>query len=184
VRLTTHTRDTAPADARLLLDGIAADVGMVPNLAAAIAASPTLLAAFDGIRRAVGAGTLDPAHREAAGVAVGVAVDNAYGVAFHSTVLARLGVADDEIKRMRAGEEPVDEPTAAVYALARQLALHRGKDTDAAITRATTAGLSTAHVLEVVGETVFASLVGLIDNLADRVPLDDFLRPQAWTATG
>ena len=180
MELTMHTRDSAPEGSRPLLDGIAADVGVLPNLAASIADSPTLLAVFDGMRRAVGAGTLDPVHREAAGVAVGIAVDNAYGVAFHSTVLTRLGVAEDEIKRMRAGDEPADEPTAAVYALALQLALHRGKGADEAVSRAGAAGLSTAQILEVVGETAFASLVGLIDNLAGRVALDAFLQPQAW----
>ena len=96
----------------------------------------------------------------------------------------QLGVAEEEIKRMRAGEEPVDEPTAAVYAFARELALHRGKVDDAAVDRALAAGLTTAQVLEVVAETVFASLVGLVDNLAGRVPLDEFLQPRAWSATG
>jgi alkylhydroperoxidase family enzyme len=183
VHLTIHTPDTAPADSRPLLEGIAADVGLIPNLAASIAASPTLLAAFDALRRAVGSGTLNPVHREAAGVAVGVTVDNAYGVAFHSTVLSRLGVGDDEIKLMRAGEEPTDEPTAAVYALAQVLAGHRGKLADSAVDRAAAAGLSTEQILEVVAEVVFASLVGMIDNIAGRVPLDDFLRPRAWAAS-
>lgn len=184
MQLTIHTRETAPADSRPLLEGIAEDVGVLPNLVASIAASPALLIGFDGLRRAIATGTLDPMHRETAGLATGVAVDNAYGVAFHSTVLARHGMAEDELKRMRAGEEPTDEPAAAVYALARHLALHHGKGADAAVTRATAAGFSTVQILEVVGETAFASLVGLVDNLTDRVTLDDFLQPQAWTATG
>ena len=60
-----------------------------PTWPAVTAASPTLLAAFDALRRTVGDPTFDPVHREIAGVAVGVAVDNAYGVAFHSTVLGK-----------------------------------------------------------------------------------------------
>jgi alkylhydroperoxidase family enzyme len=182
MELTSYRPDTAPAASRPLLEGIAADVGLVPNIAAAMAASPTLLAMLDGMRRTVGAGELNPVHREAAGVAVGVAVDNEYGVAFHSTVLGRLGVAEEEIKRMRAGEEPADEPTAAVYALARELALYRGKVGESAVGRVATAGLSTAQILEVVAECGFASLVGLVDNLAGRVPLDEFLQPRAWSA--
>ncbi len=182
MQLTIHDPRTAPAASRPLLEGIAADVGLVPNLAAAIAGAPALLAAFDGMRRALGSGELDPVHREAAGVAVGVAVDNEYGVAFHSTVLGRLGVAEDEIERMRAGAEPVDEPTAAAYALARQLALHRGKIDDATVARAAAAGLTTAQILEVLAESAFASLVGLVDNFAGRIPLDEFLQPRAWSA--
>lgn len=182
MKLIVHDRESAPAESRPLMDGIKADVGMLPNMVATIAASPALLAAFDGIRRALGTGELNPVHREAAGVAVGVVVDNQYGVAFHSTVLSQLGVAEEDIKRMRAGEEPGDEPTAAVYALAQELALHRGRDADGAVDRAVTAGLSTAAVLEVLAEYCLASIVGIIDNLAGRVPLDEFLRPRAWDA--
>jgi alkylhydroperoxidase family enzyme len=184
VKLTVHDPATAPAASRPLLDGIAADVGLVPNLAAAIATSPALLAAFDGLRRAVGGGELDPVLRETAGVAVGVAVDNAYGVAFHSTVLGRLGVAEEEIKRMRAGEAPADERAAAVYELARTLVVGRGKAADDAVAGAMAAGLAEAAILEVVAECVFASLVGLVDNLAGRVPLDAILQPRAWPAGG
>jgi Carboxymuconolactone decarboxylase family len=130
MKLIIHDTDTAPARSKLLLEGIGADVGMVPNLAAGIAESPTLLAAFDGMRRAVGSGDLDPVLRETAGLAVGVAVDNAYGVAFHSTVLGRLGVAEAEIQRMRAGEEPAGEPAAAVTHDTRQppIAMSQGVD--------------------------------------------------------
>jgi hypothetical protein len=74
VQLAILTTDDAPADSRAVLDGIAADLGLVPNLAAATAASPALLAGFDGLRRAVASAKLDPVLREIAGVAAGVAV--------------------------------------------------------------------------------------------------------------
>jgi alkylhydroperoxidase family enzyme len=177
MHLTIHTADTAPEASRVLLAGIAADVGLVPNLAASAAASPTLLAAFDALRRAVAGGDLDPVLREVAGLATGVAVDNAYGVAFHSTMLAGLGVGEDEIAAMRAGIPGPDERRGAVYRLARRVVLDRGKVDDAVV-----AGLSTDEVLEIVAECGFASLVGLIDNLAGRVELDPFLAERAWEA--
>jgi alkylhydroperoxidase family enzyme len=180
--LTILTPDTAPAGSKALLEGIAEDLGFVPHLAAVGAASPVLLGGFDGLRRAVGSGDLDPVLRETAGVAVGVAVDNRYGVAFHSTVLGRLGVADDEIGRMRAGDEPTDPRMAAVYTLAREVVLGRGKVAGAALTRAREQGLTTSDLLEVVTECTFAGLVGTVDNLAGRVELDEFLQPRAWQA--
>ena len=39
-----------------------------------------------------------------------------------------------------------------------------------------------SDVLDVVAECTFAGLVGMIDNLAGRVDLDEFLRPRAWQA--
>jgi alkylhydroperoxidase family enzyme len=175
------TNESAPTESLPVLDGIAADLGFVPNMAATMAASPTLLAAFDGLRRAVGAAPLDPVHREVAGLAVGVAADNAYGVAFHSTVLGRLGVADDDIDRMRDGQPPSDPRAAAVYDLAQAIVLERGKVDDALLDRATGQGFTPAAVLEIVTECTFAGLVGTVDNLAGRVELDAFLAPRAWS---
>ena len=180
MNLNVLTAEHVPAESRPLLDGIAADIGFVPNLAAVTAASPTLLAAFDALRRAVSDPTFTPVHREIAGVAVGVAVDNAYGVAFHSTILGSLGVDEADIDAMRAGSEPTDPVHAAVYAFARHVALDRGKVSDDVVQRAHDVGLTDADLLQLVAECAFAGLVGTIDNLAGRVPLDEFLQPQAW----
>lgn len=180
MELPIHTIDEAPADSRPVLEGIAADVGLVPNLAAAAAASPALLTGFDGLRRAVAGTKLDPVLRELAGLTVGVAVDNHYGVAFHSTMLAGLGVEDAEIEALRAGVAPADPTAAAVHTLAREVVLERGKVSDETLARATAAGLSTEAVLEVVLESTFAGMVGIIDNLAGHVELDGFLAARAW----
>jgi alkylhydroperoxidase family enzyme len=181
MELTILSTDDAPDGSKAILDAMAADLGFVPNMAATAAGSPALLSAFDGLRRAVGSGQLDPVAREVAGVAVGVAVDNRYGVAFHSTVLATLDVDEAELERMRANEPPSDAKLAAVYDLARDIALNRGKVDDDAILRATAAGVSTPEILEIVAECTFAGLVGTLDNLAGRVELDEFLRPRAWS---
>jgi alkylhydroperoxidase family enzyme len=180
VQLTIYSADNAPDGSKMILDGIAADLGFVPNMAGVAAGSPALLSAFDGLRRAVGSGQLDPIAREVAGVAVGVAVDNHYGVAFHSTVLDSLGVDDSEIERMRANQPPTDHKLAAVYDLARSIVLDRGKVDPGATARATAAGMTTPEILEIVAECTFAGLVGTLDNLAGRVELDGFLAPRAW----
>jgi alkylhydroperoxidase family enzyme len=180
MRLPIHTPESTPAPAKIVLDGIAEDLGFVPNMAATIAESPALLAGFDGLRRAVGATQLDPVHREIAGLAVGVAVDNAYGVAFHSTVLDRLGIDGAEVDKMRAGNPPSDATCADVYALAQELTLTRGKVSHEAVGRLIDAGFPPSAILDIVTEATFAGLVGVVDNLAGRVQLDDFLLPRAW----
>jgi alkylhydroperoxidase family enzyme len=173
MHLTPLDSHAAPEASRPILAGIADDLGVVPNMAAAIAASPTLLTAFDALRRAVAAAELDPVAREVAGLAVGVAVDNRYGTAFHSMVLDRLRVDDADIARMGRGEPPAG--LAAVYAFARAVALDRGKVDDELVAALAAAGDDTAQILEIVAECTFAGLVGVVDNLAGRVPLDAFL---------
>jgi alkylhydroperoxidase family enzyme len=180
MQLTIHTIESAPTDSQPILQGIVTELGVVPNLAAAIAASPALLAGFDGLRRAVATTKLDPIHREVAGLATGVAVDNEYGVAFHSTVLDRLGATTDDVEAMRSGREPADAAAGAVYALAFAVAMERGNVPDNVIERARTAGLDDEAILEVVLERAFAGLVGTLDALLDRVELDAFLAARAW----
>jgi alkylhydroperoxidase family enzyme len=174
---------TAPDESLPILEGIKADLGLVPNLAATVAASPALLAGFDGMRRAVAATKVDPVDREVAGLAVGVAVDNRYGVAFHTTRLANLGVGEDDLAAMRAGRPPAGSRPAAVYEFARALVTGRGKVDAAIVDRLTGEGASTADFLDLLAESAFASLVGLVDNLAGGVPLDAFLVPRAWDGT-
>ena len=153
-----------------MLDGIAADLGFVPNLAAVTAASPTLLAAFDALRRAVADPTFPPVHREIAGLAVGVAVDNAYGVAFHSTVLAlarrRRGRDRGDARRRRSDR---CGPRRGVPLRPRRSPSSRGNVDDDVDRRAHAAGLTDADLLQLVAECAFAGLVGMIDNLAGRV---------------
>jgi alkylhydroperoxidase family enzyme len=181
VQLTIHTVAEVPAESRPVLESIASDLGRVPNLAASVATSPALLTGFDGLRRAVASTSLAPTLREVAGLTVGVAVDNRYGVAWHSTALAGLGVDEAEIERLRRGEAPVDATCAAVHAFAREVVMERGKVSEPALASVAQAGLSTETILEVVLECTFAGLVGVIDNLAGHVTLDAFLAPRAWT---
>ena len=181
MKLTIHSLDSAPSASVPVLEGIREQIGVAPNLACAIAESPVALGAFDDLRRAAAATSIDPVHREVAGLATGVVVDNQYGVAFHSTMLVNLGVAVDDIARMRSGQPPSDTETAVVHGLATELASGRGKVDEETIEQAMAIGYTPESILELATEVHFASLVGLVDNLAGRVELDEFLQPQAWS---
>jgi hypothetical protein len=95
-------------------------------------------------------------------------------------MLAALGVDEQEIEAMRSGAEPADPVHAAVYAFAREVVVGRGKIDDGLLVRAGEVGLTDADLLQLVAECAFAGLVGTIDNLAGRVPLDAFLEPRRW----
>jgi uncharacterized protein YciW len=81
---------------------------------------------------------------------------------------------------MRAGAAPSDPVHAAIHSFARDVTAHRGKVTDDVVQAAHDVGLTDADLLQILAECVFAGLVGMIDNLAGRVPLDEFLRPRLW----
>ncbi len=127
---------------------------------------------------------MDPVDREVAGLATGVVVGNRYGVAFHSTRLASLGVGEDDLTAMRAGRTPSGEGRAAVYDFATAVAQTRGRVDQAVVDRLTATGASAADALDLLAECAFATLVGLVDNLAGGVALDPFLVPNAWDGGG
>lgn len=181
MKLTIHTLESAPPASVPVLEGIRDQIGLAPNLARAIAESPVALGAFDDLRRAAAATSIDPVHREVAGLAAGVVIDNQYGVAFHSTMLLNLGIAADDVARMRSGEPPTDIQLAVVHQVATELAARRGKVNDATVAQAIAIGYTPESILELATEVHFAGLVGLVDNLAGRVELDEFLQPQAWS---
>jgi hypothetical protein len=95
-------------------------------------------------------------------------------------MLGKLGLPEEQIKLLRGAAAPDDGTAAAVAALAREIVLNRGKVSDPALAAAVQAELSTEPVLDVLLECAFATLVGLIDNLAGHVELDAFIAPQAW----
>jgi hypothetical protein len=112
---------------------------------------------------------------------VGVAVDNAYGVVFHSTVLARLGVADAEIDGMRSGQEPADDRQAAIYQLAQDIVRSRGKVPADTIDAPPPPGSPSSTSWTWWPSVRSPALVRVIDNLAGRVELDSFFAPRAWS---
>jgi hypothetical protein len=103
---------------------------------------------------------------------------------FHRRVLEvvfRTWCVDEgEVDAMRAGCEPADPVHAAVYAIARDVVLQRGRVDDDILRRAEDAGLTDTDLLRLVAECTFAGFVGTVDNLAGRVPLDEYLRPRQW----
>ena len=139
------------------MEAIAADLGLVPNLAATAATSPALLAGFDGLRRAVASHQARPCAPRG----------------------GRAGARGRRRQPLRSGV-PSENTAAATHQLAREVVIARDKVSDATITGATEAGLDIEAILEIVLEVTFAGLVGTIDNLANHVELDDFLAPRAW----
>ena len=58
-----HSIDSAPQDSRPFLQGLQQSLGMLPNLAAAMAESPERLKGFLAVRQIYQGGTFSPAER-------------------------------------------------------------------------------------------------------------------------
>jgi AhpD family alkylhydroperoxidase len=93
-RMTTfkvHTTDCAPADSTDSLRALEKGLGFVPNLAATMAESPTLINGFVNLRQTLAGGELTGVEREIVALAVSLENDCDYGLA--RTQMLRAGGA-------------------------------------------------------------------------------------------
>ena len=84
--LTVHTKDSAPAASRPVLERMGKAIGFVPNLYAVIAESPAALQGALAISEAFSKTSLSPAEQQLVALAVSEANDCEFCVAAHSAL--------------------------------------------------------------------------------------------------
>ena len=108
------------------LQALERNVGFIPNLAAAIAASPTAIDGFVGLQTALRGSTLTGLEREVVGVTVSRFNDCAYSLAAHSK-FARMNGGDDElVAALVSGSPLADERQEALRTFTEALLNERG----------------------------------------------------------
>lgn len=177
-----HTIESAPARSRAALESLNQGLGFVPNLAATMAESPTLVTGFVELRQTLTQSELSPVEREIAAIAVSFENDCDYCVAAHSTFALMLKADESAVAAARAGTEPDDPKLAAIYRLARSIVDTRGhvarEDTQAMLD----SGYTLAAVLDVVAQVGHTILANFTHNVTG-VQLDVAFQPQAWAGT-
>jgi AhpD family alkylhydroperoxidase len=178
IAFSLHTFDSAPAGSRPSLLKLKEAVGMVPNLASAMAESPALLEGFVAIRAIYQSGTFSPIEREV--LLLTNAVENTcrYCRAIHSTFALKAGVTPEVVRQLREGNSPADRKLKALADFARAVVRNRGHVPEQTFQAFLDAGYSKAQALEV--------LLGLANSIIanyaahfTRPELDEPLRAQA-----
>lgn len=163
-RMTAPAEADIPAASRSALDAAAQQLGFVPNMYHALAASPKALNAWLDLRKAMST-SLDAATRQGIAHAVDEVNGCEYCDAMHSWVSQRMTRLDaDEIARNRAGTSS-DPRRAAALAFAREVALSRGKVVDGALAAVRAAGFTNAQILEIVAVVVLFSMSNYFNNV-------------------
>lgn len=148
--VTPATVNDAPEASRPLLDGVAKQLGSVPNMFRAIAVSPQALAGHLGLFGALGKGTLPAATRERIALAVADVNGCGYCLSAHTYLARNLAKLDDaEIMANRNGASNDPKADAAVR-FAAAVAKLRGHVSDADFAAVKAAGYSDAQVIEIV----------------------------------
>lgn len=158
-RISPVDHQTASGDTKQLLDGVKAQLGVVPNIFATLVQSPRALEGFLALNAALGQGLLSAQLREQIALTVAGANSCDYCASAHTALGKGAGVAADELDRNLRGESQ-DDKTRAALSFVRKVVEQRGQveDTDVAELRA--AGFAEGEIVEIVthvGVNVFTN---------------------------
>jgi uncharacterized peroxidase-related enzyme len=175
-----QTVETAPDAARPSLEQLRAQVGFVPNLAATMATSPTLVGAFVATRDWTTKGTLTPLEREVVSLAAAFERHCSYCVAAHSAFAVGAGGDPVDVDAFRRGRQPgSDDRLAALHRFALAVLRSRGPVDPASLRELLAAGFSAEQSLEVVGVLAAATMANWTHALTEA-PLDEPLAAWRW----
>lgn len=177
-----HTVETAPEASKPLLQSLHTAVGMIPNLAAAMAESPELLKGFLTIREIFYGGSFTPAEIQV--LALTNAFENGcrYCMALHSSFALKAGVAKDSVTALRTGRSPQEPRLRALSEFSRTLVKRRGHVSGDDLERFMTAGYSKRQALEV----VLGVAVSILPNFAHHITqcvIDPAFTEHIWSAS-
>lgn len=152
--------DQAPAAARIALQGVEKGLGFIPNAFATLAHSPAALGGYLALSQALNRNSLTPAEREVVALAASEVNSCDYCVAAHSFFGDKAGLDAAALLAARAGT--LD----GVAALARAVALSRGRISDEQLAEAREAGLDDARIIDVIAQVSLLTLTNYLNNVA------------------
>lgn len=177
-----HTIESAPAQSQPVLRQLQQAFGMIPNVAAKMAASPVLINGFIGLFERVHSSSLTEPQIQTLLLTNAVANASEWPVAFHTALALQAGVAHADVDAIRHGALPADDGLAALSTLTRKLIETRGKLTEQDQRSFIEAGFSAEQVLEVIA-VVAASTITNYTSSVTRPPLEAQFEAFVWHAS-
>jgi uncharacterized peroxidase-related enzyme len=180
--LTVHTKDSAPAASRPILERIGKAFGFVPNLYAVFAESPAALQGALAISEAFSKTSLSPAEQQLVALATSEANDCEFCMAAHSALAKHAaGVAPAIVAAVR-NRKPLSDPKLdALVTFTRRIVEQRGFIAAADVAAFIGAGYTKAQLIEV----LFGVGMKTFNNYADHIaqtPLNAEFKAEAWQA--
>lgn len=163
---TPPTIDSAPADARPLLEAVKKQLGIVPNLFRMVANSPAALEGYLGMQGALAKGALTAATRERIALAVAEINGCNYCLSAHTYLAGKVAKLDDaEISANRAGGS-LDPQADAAVRFAAAVARERGHVLPKDLAAVRVAGYDDAQIIEIVQHVALNTWTNYINEVA------------------
>ena len=176
-----HTIESAPAQSRPVLQQLQQAFGLIPNIAATMAASPVLINGFIGLFERVHASSLTEPQIQTLLLTNAVTNASEWAVAFHTALALEQGVHPADVASIRHGGLPVEASLAALSTLARTLIEKRGRLAESDQRRFLDAGFSSGQILEVIA-VVAASTITNYTGSVTQPALETLFEEFAWHA--
>jgi AhpD family alkylhydroperoxidase len=174
-----HTIESAPQKSQAALQGLKQSVGLVPNLAATMAESPTLVNSFVAVFGNFSSGSFSGAEKQVLLLTNAVVNRCTWAVAFHSTLALQEGAPSAAVQAIRDGRLPDGIKLAALSRYTKALIEQRGHMSDNDLENFKAAGYTPAQAFEVIAGLAISTMANYAGNIANP-PLEALFAPQAW----
>jgi uncharacterized peroxidase-related enzyme len=166
LRINAPKREEVATEAQQIFDGLEKQLKMVPNIYAAMAHSPSALAANLAFSGAQAKGNLNAKEREAVNLAVSEINGCDYCRSAHTTIGQMAGLTEDEALQSRRGT--IDDPKLGpLTRLARAITENRGRNVDAELDEFEKAGYTKAHLIDVLALVADKTFTNYLYALGD-----------------
>jgi alkylhydroperoxidase family enzyme len=175
-----HDLDTAPNDAKPLLEGSLKDFGMIPNLHAVMAESPSLLEAYKALHLLAQKSSLNAEELTVVWQTINVEHACHYCVPAH-TAIANMMKIDSEITDALRNQSPLkSEKLEVLRDTTLAILRERGVIVEAELATFYAAGFSRQNLLDIILVLSQKVMSNYVNHLADT-PVDEAFKPFVWT---
>ncbi len=174
-----HTPESAPADAKPVMEQIKKVISFVPNLYGVLAESPAALNGYATLSGLFDKSSFTPVEKQV--VLLSVSFENGcdYCMAAHSAIAKMQGASDEVVQALRAGKPVQNQKLEALGQFTRRVVQNRGRLSKQDVQLFLAAGYSKAQLLDVMLGVAMKTLSNYTNHIAET-PLDSAFESLRW----
>lgn len=165
-RLPLIDKQSANESQAKVLETVEKNMGIIPNIFAAMVNSPAVAQAYFGFNQSLAKGKLSAQLREQMSIVVAETNSCDYCLSAHVALGKKSGLDDQEVESARRGTAS-EEKAAVALDFAKLLVEERGHATDEAVAKLRSAGYSDGEVAEIVANVALNIFTNYFNHVAD-----------------
>ena len=178
-----HTQESAPEDAREVLQKVQSNYGFIPNLLGVLAEAPVAVEAYLSLIDLCRRSSLTPTERHVVWFAVNYEHECTYCMAAHTAVANSEHIAEEVIEATRRGSPYSDQRLQALREFTQSVVVERGNVSPQQVEEFLAMGFTQRNVLEIL-VTISSKVLSNYANHIAKTPLDEAFSSCAWKKAG